>query len=149
MKRKKIWRLAGLGAILGAIALLIAGGLSENMVFFLTPSELQARGASVVDAPIRLGGQVKPASVEWNADTGELRFVVTDGDTEVDVQAEGTPPDMFADGVGVILEGRYGQDRVFRATNLMVKHSNEYEPPEEGEDPRDAARSLIEKGSGG
>ena len=149
MKRKKIWMLAGLGAIAGAIALLVAGGLSENMVFFLTPSELQARGASLVDAPIRLGGQVKPESVEWNADTRVLRFVITDGDTEVDVQNTGAPPQMFTGGIGVILEGRYGEDRVFHSTNLMVKHSNEYQPPAEGEDPHEAVRSLIEEGSGG
>ncbi len=149
MKSKKIWMLAGLGAIAGAIALLVAGGLSENMVFFLTPSELQARGASVVDAPIRLGGQVKPESVVWNADTHELRFVVTDGETDVDVENEGAPPQMFAPGIGVILEGRYGEDGVFHSTNLMVKHSNEYEPPAEGEDPHEAVRSLIEDGSGG
>jgi cytochrome c-type biogenesis protein CcmE len=141
--------LAGLGAIGGAIALLVAGGLSENMVFFLTPSELQARGASVVDAPIRLGGQVKPGSHDWNADAHVLRFVITDGAAEVDVQNEGAPPQMFADGIGVILEGRYGEDGVFHSTNLMVKHSNEYKPPEEGDDPHEAVRSLIDDGTGG
>ena len=148
MKKKGIWMLAGLGAIAGAIALLIAGGLSENMVFFLTPSELQARGAEVYDAPIRLGGQVVPASVDWNAETRELRFKLTDGETEIAVENQGAPPQMFADGIGVVLEGSYGRDHVFHSKKLMVNHSNEYKPPAEGEDPHDAVRSLIEEGSG-
>ena len=54
----------GLVAIAGAITLLAAGGLSENMVFFLTPAELEAKGTEIIDQPIRLGGQVKPASVD-------------------------------------------------------------------------------------
>ena len=114
------------------------------MVFFLTPTELEAKGAEIIGEPLRLGGQVKPGSVDWNADTNELRFVMVEGDVGIDVESTGAPPSMFGEGQGVVLEGTYGDDHVFRATNLMVKHSNEYAPPEHGEDPRDTYRSLLE-----
>lgn len=136
--------LAGLVAIAGAIMLLAAGGLSENMVFFLTPTELEAKGPEIIGEPLRLGGQVKPGSVDWDADTGDLRFVMIEEDVEIQVESTGAPPSMFGEGQGVVLEGTYGDDHVFRATNLMVKHSNEYAPPEHGEDPRDTYKSLIE-----
>lgn len=148
MKGKRLWMLGGLAAIGGAIALLAAGGLSENMVFFLTPTELEAKTPSVYGAPVRLGGQVKPASVQWDAETRDLRFVITDGEAEIAVRSEGAPPQMFADGIGVVVEGTYGDDRVFRSTNIMVKHSNEYEPPPEGHDPKEAYRSLIVEDGG-
>ena len=64
---KKIWAGLGILAILGSLAFLIAGGLKENVVYFLTPSELLARGPEVVDQPLRLGGQVKPGSLQWDA----------------------------------------------------------------------------------
>lgn len=147
MKIKRLWMLVGLAAIAGAMALLAAGGLSENMVFFLTPTELEAKTPDVFGSPVRLGGQVKPGSVDWDADDLELRFVIMDDGVEIPVLSEGAPPAMFADGIGVVVEGTYGDDRVFRSTNLMVKHSNEYAPPDHGEDPRASYESLIEEGS--
>lgn len=134
----------GLVAIAGAITLLAAGGLSENMVFFLTPAELEAKGTEIIDQPIRLGGQVKPASVDWNDNTTELRFIMFEGDVDIPVESTGAAPAMFRDGIGVVVEGMYSDDGVFRATNLMVKHSNEYAPPEHSEDVRDTYKSLID-----
>ena len=135
---------AGLVAIGGAITWLVAGGLSDNMVFFLTPTELQARASTVYGSTLRLGGQVKPNSVDWNPDAGSLRFVITDGQEEIPVQSTGAPPAMFSDQIGVVVEGTYSEDGVFHSTNVMVKHSNEYEPPKEGEHPKEIFKSLIE-----
>lgn len=141
-KSNKLWAGLGVLAIVGAIAMLIVGGLSENVVYFLTPSELQARGPDVVNQPLRLGGQVKPGSRTWDAETLDLRFVVTDSLSEVSVKSTGAPPSMFKEGIGVVVEGRYREDGVFEATNLMVKHSNEYEPPH-GDKPQQMYESLI------
>ena len=128
------------------LPLLAAGGLSENMVFFLTPTELEAKAAEVYGSPLRLGGQVKPGSVDWDPQTRELRFVIMEGEIEIPVESTGAPPQMFGDGMGVVVEGTYGEDRVFHSTNVLVKHSNEYAPPDEGHDPKETYRSLIETG---
>ena len=145
-KSKKIWAGLGVLAIAGAIALLIAGGLSSNVVYFLTPSELRAelseRGEEMVDQPLRLGGQVKPGSLMWDAEALDLRFVVRDSLGEVPVKSIGAPPAMFKEGIGVVVEGRYTHEGVFESTNLMVKHSNEYEPPH-GDKPSEMYESLI------
>ena len=55
-------------------------------------AELLARGADVVDQPLRLGGQVKPGSLDWNPETRDLRFVVQDSLQEVRVHSTGAPP---------------------------------------------------------
>ncbi|MDX1395730.1 MAG: cytochrome c maturation protein CcmE [Gemmatimonadota bacterium] len=147
MKKNRLWMLAGLVAIAGAIGVLAAGGLGENMVFFLTPTELEAKTPDIYGSPVRLGGQVKPASVDWNAESRELRFVIMEEGVEIRVESEGAPPAMFADGMGVVVEGVYHEDGVFRSTNVMVKHSNEYEPPHDELDARDTYRSLLQDGS--
>lgn len=143
--RKRLWMGLGLAAIVGALALLITGGLQENVVFFLTPSELEAKGAEVYDQPLRLGGQVKPGTVDWNADTRELKFTLRDDSTQVTVRSEGAPPAMFQEGIGVVVEGEYTRDGIFRSDRVMVKHSNEYSPPKDGEHPEEAYETLMKK----
>ncbi|HEX6047689.1 MAG TPA: cytochrome c maturation protein CcmE [Gemmatimonadaceae bacterium] len=136
-----------LGAvILGAFGYLLYGGIGENLVYFLTPAELLAKGTGAVDTPVRLGGMVAENSVVWNADKLDLRFRITDGNKEIPVRSTGAPPSMFRPGMGVIVEGRFGKDGVFSATNLMVRHSNEYHPPKEGEMPKEMYQQLIKEG---
>ena len=141
MNRRTV--IGGAVVIVAVFAWLLFGGLRENVVFFLTPQELLARGAEGVGVPVRLGGQVKPGSVTWDAKTLDLRFTVTDGAREVNVHSTGAPPQMFRDGMGVIVEGRVGAGGVFQATNLMVKHSNEYRAPKPGEEAHEKYKTLI------
>ncbi len=143
--RKRLWMGLGLAAVVGALALLITGGLQENVVFFVTPSELEAKGAEVYDRPLRLGGQVKPGTVNWDAEARELKFVLRDDSTQVHVRSDGAPPAMFQEGIGVVVEGRYSRDGLFRSDRVMVKHSNEYSPPEDGQHPEEAYETLTEK----
>ena len=143
---KKKWIIAGLVAIVGVFAWLLFGGLQKNVVFFLTPKELLAKGPEGVAVPVRLGGQVKPGSTKWDANTLDLRFTVTDGAGDIPVKSTGAPPQMFRDGMGVVVEGRF-QHGLFQATNLMVKHSNEYRAPKPGEEAHEKYKTLIQQSS--
>jgi len=135
--------LLGLIVILGALAYLVFGGLGQNLVYFLTPSEYLENQAKYQNRPVRLGGLVKPGTVQYDKDRLELRFVLTDGVAEVPVLHKGTPPGMFKEGQGVVVEGRF-QDGVFQGTNLLVKHSENYQPPKAGWTPEDV-RKLIQE----
>lgn len=130
-------------AILGVFGWMLYGGMEDNLVYFLTPKELYAKGSKAVDRPVRLGGQVVPGSVQWNAEALDLRFRVTDGEREVAVHAKGAPPQMFRAGIGVVVEGKYGKNAVFESHNLMVKHSNEYKAPEAGTHPQRLDKTLV------
>lgn len=141
---RRRWAIGGVALIAVTFGWLLFGGLDQNVVYFLTPAELLAKGPEAIDVPVRLGGQVKPGSVLWDEKTLDLRFAVVDGDGEVEVQSSGAPPQMFRDGMGVVVEGRYGRDGVFRSSNLMVKHSNEYRAPAAGERPQEMYRTLFE-----
>jgi cytochrome c-type biogenesis protein CcmE len=131
----------GLVAVLGAFGYLIAGGIGDNLVYFVTPTELVARGPAAYDAPVRLGGEVKSGTVLWDADALDLQFSLTDGTEDVWVRSRGAPPQMFRDGMGVVVEGRMTEGG-FQSTNLMVMHSNEYRAPEEGNAPKDRYHQL-------
>jgi cytochrome c-type biogenesis protein CcmE len=144
---KRGWIIGGAVVIVAVFGWLLFGGLEKNVVFFLTPKELLAKGTDGIGVPVRLGGQVKPGSVKWNAQTLDLRFTVTDGTKEMQVHSTGAPPQMFRDGMGVVVEGRAGAGGVFEATGLMVKHSNEYRAPKPGEEAHEKYKTLIEQSS--
>jgi cytochrome c-type biogenesis protein CcmE len=85
--------------------------------------------------------------VKWDPDKLDLRFVVMDsGGQSVNVHSTGAPPQMFRDGMGVVVEGRF-QHGLFQATNLMVKHSNEYRAPKPGEEAHEKYKTLIQQSS--
>jgi cytochrome c-type biogenesis protein CcmE len=142
---KKAGAIAATVVLLSGFGYLAYGGIGDNLVYFLTPSELMARGTDAYDGAVRLGGEVKPGSVQWNAQALDLRFVLTDGTREVSVQSKGAPPQMFRDGMGVVVEGSYSREGVFRSTNLMVKHSNEYRAPPAGHKPEYLYKELPKK----
>ncbi|MGH7636638.1 MAG: cytochrome c maturation protein CcmE [Gemmatimonadaceae bacterium] len=135
--------ITGAAVIAATFAWLLLGGLRDNVVFFLTPRELLAKGDGGMDVPVRLGGQVKAGSVQWDANTLDLRFTVTDGASDMQVRSTGAPPQMFRDGMGIIVEGRVARDGVFQASGLMVKHSNEYRAPKPGHEAHEAYKTLI------
>lgn len=74
--RKRVgFALAAL-VVLSSFGYLVYGGIGENLVFFHTPGELLAKGATAYDKPYRLGGQVVPGTMTWNADALDLRFTM-------------------------------------------------------------------------
>ena len=116
------------GAIIAlALAYLIYAGVTQSAVYFVTPAELQA--APVSGKAYRLGGMVVPGTLTWDAPTLALRFSLSDGKATVPVRHRGTPPDLFGEGRGAVVEGRWTKDGYFDASLIMAKHSEEYKAP--------------------
>lgn len=113
--------------ILAAIAYLIYAGVSQSVVYFVTPSELQA--APVTGKSYRLGGMVEPGTLKWDPRTLDLAFTLSDGRASVPVKHKGTPPDLFAEGRGAVVEGTWTAGGYFKAGLIMAKHSEEYRAP--------------------
>lgn len=137
-KDKRRGRIFAITAVLiagGAVAYLAAGNIGSNLVYYWSPSELHEAGDKAVGASVRLGGVVQPGSVNRAADGLKLTFEVTDGASTVPVYAEAVPPAMFREGMGVVVEGTLRGDGTFETRRLMVKHDNEYRPPEDVEEP--------------
>lgn len=143
MRKRRIGGIIGAVVILSGVGYLMVGGIGDNLVYFLTPGELLERRDEVIDKPVRLGGQVQPGTVQWDAHALDPRFTLQDETGEVVVHSRKAPPQMFREGMGVVVEGRFTRAGVFESTNLMVKHSNEYRAPEEGHDPKEMYKSLM------
>lgn len=131
--------------VLAGFGYLIYGGIGNNLVYFLTPGELLAKGESVYDKPVRLGGMVVPGTVHWEAAQLNLQFTMRDAKGTVKVHSSKAPPQMFREGQGVVVEGKLNRAGIFEATSLMVKHSNEYKAPANMEKPEDTYKTLIQK----
>ncbi|MCL1593884.1 MAG: cytochrome c maturation protein CcmE [Actinomycetia bacterium] len=116
------------GVIVIALGFLMVN-LSSTLVYFNTPAELQARDAS--DARLRLGGRVVPGSVV-EADTTVV-FQVEDCDTSVQVIHTGVPPQLFQEGIGVVVEGAWTGE-AFESDTMLVKHDEEYRVDDEDYD---------------
>ncbi|MGH7448702.1 MAG: cytochrome c maturation protein CcmE [Longimicrobiales bacterium] len=142
--RRKIGFALALIIVLSSFGYLVYGGIGENLVFFVTPGELLAKGPEAYDRPIRLGGQVMPGTMRWDADALDLRFTLQDEAGQVVVHSRKAPPAMFREGQGVIVEGKLNRNGIFESSTVMVKHSNEYRPPEDGHPkPEEMYKSLI------
>jgi cytochrome c-type biogenesis protein CcmE len=117
------------GVALVAVGVLAVAGLQGSLVYYKTTSELVAE-PGLQGERVRLGGLVLDGSVERTADG--VRFVLTDGVQDVPVLHTGQPRGVFQEGQGAVVEGELGTDGLFRSDVLLVKHDNEYRPPDDG-----------------
>jgi cytochrome c-type biogenesis protein CcmE len=131
--------LIGGGVIALALAYLIWAGVTQSVVYFVTPSELQA--APVSGKAYRLGGLVARDSLTWDPSTLNLTFSVSDGKTTIPVRHRGAPPDLFGEGRGAVVEGQWTGEGYFKATHIMAKHSEEYKAPHDTNEAQ--SRGLI------
>jgi cytochrome c-type biogenesis protein CcmE len=116
-----------LGVVAGAAALALYA-LSDNIVFFYSPSEILQKNVQA-GARLRIGGLVEPGSVV-KAAGDRLDFSITDGANQIKVSYEGLPPDLFREGQGVVAEGVLEAPGRFRAETILAKHDERYMPRE-------------------
>ncbi|MEW8013875.1 MAG: cytochrome c maturation protein CcmE [Candidatus Sedimenticola endophacoides] len=116
---------------LGLAAWLVLNALDNNLSYFFSPTEVVENKAPA-DHVFRLGGLVEGGSLQRGQEL-TIRFVVSDGANRVNVAYIGILPDLFAEGQGVIAQGRMGEDGVFIADEVLAKHDENYMPPEVAE----------------
>ncbi|GAB2199046.1 cytochrome c maturation protein CcmE [Sessilibacter sp. MAH4] len=108
---------------------LIVFALRENINLFYPPSKIVS-GEAPVNKHIRAGGCVLPGSVV-RSDAGlEVEFAITDGNSQVKVLYSGILPDLFAEGEAAVVSGEVTKDGIFKASQVLAKHDENYTPPE-------------------
>jgi cytochrome c-type biogenesis protein CcmE len=121
-------------AIFGVGLLVVAGfmifqALSSSLVYFVLPSEYAANPHQFEGRRLRLGGIVEPETVRFDTQTLLLTFEITDSIQSYAVAHYGAPPDLFQEGFGVVVEGRF-DGHTFQGDNVLVKHTEVYQPAE-------------------
>ena len=132
MLQKKVKKRASLLAIFLSVSVisifLILNTLKQNILYFNSPSDIKVKQNINFDKKIRVGGMVKKNTLRINDQ--EIRFVITDFKNEIRVSFKGTVPNLFAEGKGVVAEGKLQDKRFFIADRILAKHDENYMPPE-------------------
>lgn len=130
-KKRRLYLLLACGLGLGSAAALTLSAFSDNLVFFMAPSDLAAKHPAP-GRTVRLGGLVEAGSVERVSVDGHpiARFRLTDGRASVPVTYTGILPDLFREGQGAVTLGTLAPDGGFRAQEVLAKHDETYMPPD-------------------
>jgi cytochrome c-type biogenesis protein CcmE len=134
MRRPARSLIAGILVIVAALGFLVYQGLASSLVYYITPSELLAKGLKADGQHFRLGGQVVPGTVHINRSMKTVRFVMRDPRGAIHVVSEGIPPPLFRAGMGVVVDGTW-TGALFQATDMLVKHCSTYTAPKPGHTP--------------
>ena len=109
------------------IIFLILKSLEEDVVYFISPSEIKSL-IEITEKKIRIGGMVKENSIITNSDN--INFIITDYTNEIRVTFSGSIPNLFQEGKGVVAEGFLKDQNFFVAKKILAKHDENYMPPE-------------------
>ena len=137
--KRMIFAVIALVGVVVAAALVIKS-LRSNMAYFFSPSQVLAKEAPA-DKVFRIGGMVREGSLQRDANSLKVEFLVTDNAADVRVSYDGILPDLFKEGQGTVARGRLGQDGVFYAEEVLAKHDESYMPPEVAAAMKDAPQN--------
>ena len=110
------------------IIFIVLRSLEENVVYFLSPTEIYNKTNITFAKTIRIGGLVKMNSISKNETS--ISFIITDLKKEIIVSYEGIVPNLFSEGKGVVAEGKLKDKKYFVASKILAKHDENYMPPE-------------------
>lgn len=139
-RQKRFAIIGGVALALAAATALVLNAFRSNMVFFYTPTQISSGEAPKARA-FRLGGLVQQGSLAREGIN--VRFVVTDTAKNVTVQYQGTLPDLFKEGKGVVAQGELNNEGVFMAKEVLAKHDENYMPPEAAEALKRAGQAPV------
>ena len=110
------------------VVFFIIKSLNQNILYFSTPTEIKQKVDIDIEKSMRVGGMVKKNSII--VDEKNIQFIVTDFKNEILISYSGTVPNLFAEGKGVVAEGKLNDKFFFIADRILAKHDEKYMPPE-------------------
>ena len=132
MLPRKVKKRASLLAVFLSISvigvILILSALNKNLLYFNSPTDIKINQDIDFNKKIRVGGMVKKNTLKIKDQ--EIRFIITDFKNEIKVSFKGTIPNLFAEGKGVVAEGKLQDKKFFIADRILAKHDENYMPPE-------------------
>jgi len=127
-KQRLLWILFIAAGVVIAVTLSLYA-LRQNINAFYLPQQVVA-GEIDADREFRLGGMVVPGSIKRAASDLQLAFTLSDNNAEVVVHYSGVLPDLFAEGQGIVAQGRLNEQGDFVAREVLAKHDADYMPRE-------------------
>jgi cytochrome c-type biogenesis protein CcmE len=127
------------GVIALAVAYLVLMGVQGATVYFLTVSELQAKGPAAQNQLFRVSGNLVPGTLAKDANGLGIHFLIADPLADPSssplpvVYRGGQVPDIIGDNIEIVAEGKLDGQGTFTANNVLAKCPSRLEnaPPEE------------------
>jgi cytochrome c-type biogenesis protein CcmE len=129
------WKFGAITAVIvGVLAWLAMGGVTESKTYYKEIKEVNAMGARAQSEKLRVNGYVEQGSIVRNG--GQVSFVLhqTPGVLQKDpvrlavvYQGIDPLPDTFKDNAQALADGKIGQDGVFHASKVQAKCASKYE----------------------
>ena len=126
--KSRIFFLSSFLFIAALIIFFILKSLQDNVVYFLSPTEIHNKSDISFNKKIRVGGLVKVGSIKMRENI--VNFIITDLKNEIFVSYSGLVPNLFSEGKGVVAEGKLKDKKYFIANKILAKHDENYMPPE-------------------
>ena len=126
--KSRIFFLFFLSILAVAIIFFTFRSLEENVVYFLSPTDIYNKTDIPFKKKIRVGGLVKINSVKKSETS--INFIITDLKKEILVSYNGLVPNLFSEGKGVVAEGKLRDKKYFIADKILAKHDENYMPSE-------------------
>ena len=126
--KSRIFFLSSILLIAVLIVFFTLRSLKDNVVYFLSPTEIHNKSDISFNKKIRVGGLVKIGSINKEGDM--INFIITDLKNEIVVSYSGLIPNLFSEGKGVVVEGKLNDKKYFIANKILAKHDENYMPPE-------------------
>ena len=114
---------------LGLATKLILMALKDNIIYFYSPNDLKLKYGKIenIKDVIRVGGLVLEESVIIKGN--KTIFEITDRTHQIKVSFDGSLPDLFREGQGIVVEGEFIDNKLI-ANQVLAKHDENYMPPE-------------------
>lgn len=126
-RRKKMLTVFAIVGSLGLATMFVLLALKQNINWYYTPTELLA-APQPPKGDIKLGGVVQHYRAQQMGNSLQIEFVITDFKCQIPVSYQGTLPDLFREGKGIVAQGKYQNGR-FEASQVLAKHDENYMPP--------------------
>jgi len=113
------------GAVIAvAVAYLVVAGLQGATVYFLTVSELQAKGAAAQNQVFRVSGNLVPGTLAMDNTGVGVQFLIADPAAQKPLSVVyhgGQVPDIIGDNIEIVAEGRLDAQGTFTASSVLAK----------------------------
>jgi cytochrome c-type biogenesis protein CcmE len=107
-----------------AVAYLVMMGLQGTTVYFMTVSELQAKGPAAQNQVFRVSGNLVPGTLAKDSSGLGIHFLIADAGAVQSlpvVYRGGQVPDIMGDNIEIVAEGKLDAQGTFTATNVLAK----------------------------
>jgi cytochrome c-type biogenesis protein CcmE len=111
------------GVIALAVAYLVTMGLQGTTVYFLSVSELQAKGSAAQNQLFRVSGNLVPGTLAKDTSGLGIQFLIADPtSTPLTVEYHGGQvPDIIGDNIEIVAEGKMDTQGTFVANSVLAK----------------------------